>query len=272
MQLCRESLTRRSDCFTDQEVPASELRSHQSGRKGENWTKRSAACRNRIDDFKVSQKLNSNSIEFQAIRKWAVGGYLEAAITRMERGSLRCSLVFLHIRNWKRIGCLPASSEPTSALCTDSAVGKRRKKKRIHAPQLANFDVDALDAKEGGLHVESPEFWRGKLEGSLDITLSLYFFSPFASLSSTPSGRNPISNQASHWARKVERKSLDLLLLRGGCLRAAPHRCRVRWREHRTSKDTRRGLHFDIIRPAVKIVAALTKTFAAASDEIGLLA
>ena len=178
MQLCRESLTRRSDCFTDQEVPASELRSHQSGRKGENWTKRSAACRNRIDDFKVSQKLNSNSIEFQAIRKWAVGGYLEAAITRMERGSLRCSLVFLHIRNWKRIGCLPASSEPTSALCTDSAVGKRRKKKRIHAPQLANFDVDALDAKEGGLHVESPEFWRGKLEGSLDITLSLYFFFP----------------------------------------------------------------------------------------------
>ena len=179
MQLCRESLTRRSDCFTDQEVPASELRSHQSGRKGENWTKRSAACRNRIDDFKVSQKLNSNSIEFQAIRKWAVGGYLEAAITRMERGSLRCSLVFLHIRNWKRIGCLPASSEPTSALCTDSAVGKRRKKKRIHAPQLANFDVDALDAREREAYMwKAPNFegenWKDHL---MLLSLSLLFSS-----------------------------------------------------------------------------------------------
>ena len=128
--------------------------------------------------------------------------------------------------------------------------------------------------KRGRPTCGKPRVLKGKI-GRITwyYSLSLYFFSPFASLSSTPSGRNPISNQASHWARKVERESLDLLLLlRGGCLRAAPHRCRVRWREHRTSKDTRRGLHFDIIRPAVKIVAALTKTFAAASDEIGLLA
>ena len=178
MQLCRESLTRRSDCFTDQEVPASELRSHQSGRKGENWTKRSAACRNRIDDFKVSQKLNSNSIEFQAIRKWAVGGYLEAAITRMERGSLRCSLVFPYIYGTEKESAAfrPLQSRRVRSAQTlqSEREGKRRESMHLSWPTL----MSTLSTQKREAYMwKAPSFegenWKDHL-----ILLSLSTFFP----------------------------------------------------------------------------------------------